>query len=160
MSNMGFIRLYKGAVGVTEYMKEQGPDLMGWVDPNYWHQVIRRKNLHRKSIGAFLLEQKYFSGIGNYLRAEILYYCRISPHRLLPNLDDREIALLLQVSQKVISDSYAQGGHTEDTYLSLYGNPGMYPCVVYGHSVDPYGNYIKKDKMDKRTIWWCPAMQN
>ena len=32
-----------------------------------------------KSIGEVLLDQKYFNGIGNYLRAEILYRGCISP---------------------------------------------------------------------------------
>ena len=34
-----------------------------------------------------MMEQKYISGIGNYLKSEILYHSGINPHNIISNTD-------------------------------------------------------------------------
>ena len=38
-----------------------------------------------------MMEQKIISGIGNYLKSEILYQSRISPHVLIHDLPDDKL---------------------------------------------------------------------
>lgn len=141
-----------------------------------WQSKIKNKRFKEdKMICIFLMEQNHFSGIGNYLRAEILYESRVSPFRTLRSLLDRDILFLYYFSLKIILDSYNCHGLTIATYWDLDGNIGTYPRKVYGKSHDPYGNIVEKydDKSCKslkdindddeekkgRTIHWVPAIQ-
>jgi formamidopyrimidine-DNA glycosylase len=141
-------------------MKDVGPD---WLTqpPSFdqWQQTItgrvKKSPLHR-----FLVEQKNYSGIGNYLRAEILYHSGLSPHRTLSSLTTEESGRLWQCCQQVITASYRQGGHTSRTYLSPDGQPGGYPVVIYQQEACPRGHSLRREKVGSdRTMWWCEQCQ-
>jgi formamidopyrimidine-DNA glycosylase len=153
----------KFAYSQPEYdviFKEVGPDyLLGEVTPELYYQVIRKTNPGMK-IGKFIKEQKYFSGVGNYLRAEILYRSRISPHRLLGYLSDQEVMILYQISMNIIRESEANGGLTIATYADPEGNPGTFVPIVYQQTFDPNGYQIITDKtIDSQVMHWCPQVQ-
>ncbi|XP_042205671.1 endonuclease 8-like 1 isoform X2 [Homarus americanus] len=59
---------------------DRGPDPM-WEYQSFRENVMTHLNLaaFNKPICEAMLNQKYFNGIGNYLRAEILYRCSIQP---------------------------------------------------------------------------------
>ena len=67
-----------------------------------WIKELTNIKLANKQIGDFLHDCKKFSGIGNYLRCEILYECKISPFRKLSELSLDEIENLYKVSLKII----------------------------------------------------------
>ena len=50
-----------------------------------------------KTIAEFLMDQSMCAGIGNYLKAEILYDAAISPHRIVKSLDSEEFNKLLKI---------------------------------------------------------------
>jgi formamidopyrimidine-DNA glycosylase len=78
-------------------LKDVGPDLLSEDIPyEQYHSVISSSKLSRKEICWFLMEQKFFSGVGNYILAEVLYECGILPTRLLGNLSDQDKYNLLQ----------------------------------------------------------------
>merc|ERR1712203_828152 len=63
-----------------DWGKDRGPD------PIYDYENFRKNVLDNLSAAPFnkpicetMLDQKYFNGIGNYLRAEILYRCSVPP---------------------------------------------------------------------------------
>ena len=59
----------------TSFLDSIGPDLLqDTIDPEEYYRVASKVN---RQICAFLLEQKYFSGVGNYLKAEILYRAEV-----------------------------------------------------------------------------------
>jgi DNA-formamidopyrimidine glycosylase len=142
-------------------MGEIGPDLLvDDISDEEWLKKIRNKRLSRKKIGVYLMEQKYFSGIGNYLRAEILYAAKISPHRLLSTLTEFESLLIFHEARRLLRESYEAQGASLATYTSPYGGKGSFRVLVYAQSQDPQGNpVVAEDIGDKRTTHWVPAIQ-
>lgn len=142
--------------------KDVGPDIMtDEVTQEVYFKAIRNKRISGKEICDFLLEQNRISGIGNWLRAEILYNCRINPHRPLSSLTDNEIYALFYYSKTIVWDAFNKKGLTIATYKDPYGNEGTYECLCYGKSVDPNGYQINNSEFDKnkRRLHWCPQTQ-
>lgn len=103
-------------------LKDVGPDLLNDDVPyEEYHRVITGKKLQHKEICWFMMEQKFFSGIGNYLLSEILYACRILPTRKLRDLSDEDIYNLWNQSKRIIYNSYKYGGLTIATYFAMDG---------------------------------------
>ena len=159
----GEIRIFLSSQDLHSYLKSKvGPDLLqDEITPEYWHLCFRNKRLVNKAVCEFLLEQSRFSGIGNYMRSEILYRCRIDPFRTLGSLSDKEIELLRYHSLKIVREIYEARGASLYTYFEMDGSKGNFQVVIYGQEFDPEGNPITNasDKK-KRTVWWVPALQN
>lgn len=141
--------------------KNVGPDLMTEeVTYEIYKRVITNPRIKNLKIMNFMMEQKYLSGIGNYLRAEILYKCRINPYRILGSFNENEIYMLFYYSKTTIWESYQSSGLTIQDYLDLTGNKGVYNCVCYGRESDNNGfKIIKEDDGKQRKITWCPQLQ-
>jgi formamidopyrimidine-DNA glycosylase len=107
-----------------------------------------------------MMEQKFFSGVGNYLLAEILYACKILPTRLLKDLSDKDKYNLWFYSKKLLKDSYESGGLTIATYFSMTGEKGIFDHKVYMRKTDPLGNPVFTAVFsNKRTSHYVPAVQ-
>ena len=142
--------------------KDVGPDLMtDEVDFNVYYSIVKRKRIQHMEICLFMMEQKYMSGIGAYLRSEILYRAMINPHRTLSSLSDKDIYNLFYLSKLIIFETYKSNGLTIQDYLDPNGNVGSYQCYCYGKNHDNFGNKIivEKDR-NNRNIHWCPVLQN
>lgn len=122
-----------------------------------WEEGLQKRIKRSRTeiyIGEFLLEQDTISGIGNYLRAEILYECRISPKRPLKKLTKKEISTLYSKSLEVIFAAWLCKGPGKS-----YICGGCFPLKVYkkkecgGNKVETY-----LDKQ-KRTVHYVPAIQ-
>jgi DNA-formamidopyrimidine glycosylase len=138
-----------------------GPDLLN--DPitleNYI-AVARQKSLVNKEVVWFLMEQKYFSGVGNYLKAEILYHSQIHPSRKMVELTDADLEKLYTSTLSIINESYLHGGLTIATYADANGVVGRYERKIYNKDFDPLGNPIVRHQFsDKRTTHWVPSIQ-
>jgi formamidopyrimidine-DNA glycosylase len=108
------------------------------------------------------MNQSVISGIGNYLKAEILYAAKISPHRLCKDLTEEEIKLIAEKSFEITNASYQSGGATIMTYRDENNEKGLYSrrFMVYNHKTDPKGNkVIKETTTDKRSTYWVPEVQ-
>jgi formamidopyrimidine-DNA glycosylase len=142
-------------------LSEIGPDLLSEdVNISIWLQKARNKRIKDKQICDFLMDQKYFSSIGNYLKSTILYAAKIKPDRTLSNLSDQELELILHHSKRILQESYALGGLTVRTYWDPDEKKGNFVCDVYDKDVDPLGNKIIKSTFkDGRTTHWVPAIQ-
>ena len=121
---------------------------------------IKDNRLQNKQICDFLMEQKYFSGVGNYLRAELLYRAKINPTKLLSSFSDNAISLLYKTILDQMLLAYGARGLTIKSYWDPEGNAGKCPLQVYNKDYDPLGNRVEKfpDKQ-KRTVHWVPAVQ-
>lgn len=91
------------------------------------------------------------SGVGNYLKSEILYEAKISPLRKVKDISDDEWKNLLKIGKKFskkMAKALSNGGYTES-------------MKVYQRKEDPDGNKIEKHKSEKtkRTTFWVPAIQ-
>ena len=108
------------------------------------------------------MNQKLFSGIGNYLKSEILYACKLSPHRLASSLTETDIKNIYTNSKKIAKESYNQGGASVRDFSNIYDEKGMYTNIlkVYFQKEDPNGNkVVKETTKDKRTTHWVPEIQ-
>lgn len=138
-----------------------GPDLLAEDIPlNVWTKAFLQKRRQHMQICVFLMNQNYFSGIGNYLKSEILYRCRILPDRTLGSLSDIDVSNLLKHSQETIRESYASKGLTIRSYWDPNGNKGTFKRVVYQKETDPFGNKVISGKFkDGRTSFFVPQLQ-
>jgi DNA-formamidopyrimidine glycosylase len=142
-------------------MKHVGPDLLrDDITYDEYYSVISRKRLRNKDIYCFLMDQSYFSGIGNYLAAEVLYDSQILPDRTLGSLNDTEIYNLYHNSLDIIKESYQNNGLTISTYFDMDDKAGTFECKCYGRKYDPDGyRILKKVFSNGRTSWYCPDKQ-
>jgi len=145
----------------SKALKGTGPDLLfDKISLEQYRAKITNSKLKEKQICWFLMEPKFFSGIGNYLKAEVLYRCRIAPSRTLGNLSETDVVNLYTESKSTIRESYAAGGLTTRSYWSPDGKRGNFPAQVYNRNTDNFGNPISQDELtDNRKSWWCPALQ-
>ncbi len=146
---------------LSKILKNVGPDLLSEkVTYEEYKAVITLPRLQKKQIGWFLLQQKYFSGVGNWIRAEILYECKIAPNRKLEDLSEADIKHLYHYSLKILKDAYNVKGLTISNYIDPEGNYGTYKVKVYMQKNDPYGHKVITSVFsDKRTIHWVPDVQ-
>lgn len=149
-----------------DFLSKLGPDLLRAAQTNtdlspQWHKSITTGTRKNMILYTFLKEQKYFSGIGNYLAAEIMYESRISPFRKLGELTPEEISLLYQTVIRIILAAHTSRGLTISTYKDPNGYKGTYKIKIYKQDADPDGNPVQHDKKCKggQTIHWVPAVQ-
>jgi endonuclease VIII-like 1 len=111
-----------------------------------------RKNSYRKvfdkPICEILMDQKYFNGIGNYLRAEILDRANISPWT--PAREAIESGRLLALCRIVPIEAYKIGGGSIKDWKNPYGEQQ----ITMGQWLQCYGK--KESTIDKtgRRIWF------
>jgi formamidopyrimidine-DNA glycosylase len=116
------------------------------------HKFATEIRIPRRSqmlICVFLLKhQEIFSGLGNYLVNEVLYWSRIHPNRKLGFLNDQDIILLFSNILTIIFQAYNCGGLTHGTFLDPDRMKGVYEVVVYKreNQLDPNGFVIKRIK--------------
>ena len=88
-----------------------GPDVLD--DPFDADEFLARLDAEpERTLGAALLDQTVAAGIGNYLRAEILFECRIDPWRVVGEMDETERACLAAEVPRICRLAYAHGGRT------------------------------------------------
>lgn len=137
-----------------DWLARIGPDVLSrGFTREVFDRVMALPRVRRMTIDIMLMKQEFFSGIGNYLRAEILNEAKIDPRRNVSSLGKKELAKLYEAIIEKTRQSYAAHGTTIDE------REGGYIPVIYGKKVDPLGNPIATYVVDGRTMYWVPAMQ-
>lgn len=136
---------------------------------DFYDILIEKRN--HKRIAEILLEQKYFSGIGNYVRSDSLYLAKVCPFTLVKNLTKENIRSLFHWIRVVLFFHYDVKlgiklkiiSKTDLKILNKKGNTGDYfnfDFIVYNQKKDPFGNTVIRTKDSKnRTIHWCKEVQ-
>ena len=147
-------------------LKELGPDIMN-IDTSFkiFSEQIRKQE--KKKIGLVLVNQKIISGIGNYLRADILWVAKISPHRLVKDLTNLELKKIYQASRDLTWIDYDK---KRGKKLNIISKNAKHPhdyereFFVYYEDEDIDGNKVKKEELyegsQKRMIYWVPTVQH
>jgi formamidopyrimidine-DNA glycosylase len=158
---IGSVDIFTSEEEFSHFMSKIGPDMLtDDITPAQWMEAIRSPKIRRRCIAWFLTEQKYFSGIGNYLKSEILYQARVYPGKKLWELSEDEAARLFTVAREVIKLAYSYGGLTIKSYWSPSGRKGMFPTAVYFQDYDYFGNPVVRERFpDGRTTHWVPNVQ-
>lgn len=101
-----------------------------------------------------LVDQGYLvSGIGNYLKSEILYTAKISPLRTVDQITEAEWKRILHSAKKTINEMTKAMGGKEEKYMNT--------MKIYQKKVDPRGNPVLKYRNSMgRTTYWVPQVQN
>jgi DNA-formamidopyrimidine glycosylase len=161
MRKFGTFEVFTNPLEFNRVFKSTGPDLLNEVVAlDKYIEVIKNPKLNSKEISWFLLQQKYFSGIGNYLKSEVLYMAKIAPSRIIGTLSYDDIKALYFYSLSLIRESYELGGLSFSTYVNVDGQKGEYKPRVYNKNMDVLGNHILKEKFtDKRYTYWVPSIQ-
>jgi len=159
--NFGTIKFSSSKQELKKKLESIGPDMLS-NPPTIDEFRLIMSSQSSKNICKTIMDQSVISGVGNYVKAESLYLSRISPHRSCSSLSILEVESLYNAIRSVLTESYASGGSTLQTYKDLYGNVGSYSgrFLVYGKRVDPIGNPVcTTETLDGRTTHWVPSIQ-
>ena len=96
------------------------------------------------------MDQRLLSGIGNYLKAEILFAAAIAP---TSQLDDLPVRVIENLRAELVRQCPAW-------LASRMGTGPRRKMRVYGKRRDPAGNCIARTKTgDQRITHWVPSVQ-
>ncbi|XWV25058.1 endonuclease VIII-like protein [Tupanvirus deep ocean] len=119
--------------------------------------LLKGKQKHPNDIATdFLLDQKYFPGVGNILQQEVLYRCKVLPTRLLSEIDNNTILCFVDELKGIMNQLYQsyirkRDGLSHEPILLMY-HKGYCPL---GHKT-----VTKIIGYHKRRTTWCPICQN
>lgn len=152
---------------LDKVLKTIGPDIMD-KDTTldiFKTQILKKNNLD-KPIGNVLINQKIISGLGNYLRADILWSSKINPFRKVKNLTNNELETIFNNSKILTWGIYNK---IIAIKLKIINKSTKIPSdynrlfFIYMQEEDIYGNkVIKKELYDgsqKRFISYVPTIQ-
>jgi formamidopyrimidine-DNA glycosylase len=132
-----------------------GPDILS---DNFtlsaWKSLLQK---HRnKNVTSFLMDQNILSGCGNYIKAEALYYSKISPLRKVRSLKEHEDERLYEALRIIPRKAYNDRGLSLRDYADSRGKKGYYErqLKVYGKS-----SATRTKTPDGRTTYWDPEVQ-
>jgi len=113
----------------------------------------------RKSICSTIMDQKFFPGVGNYIKSESLYTSKIHPEEKWGNLTRDMRIDLIKNTKEVMKNSYQAGG----AELKDFKNPfhsSKFTLKVYGKTHTKSNNSITSmTTSDSRKSWFCPKEQ-
>lgn len=124
-------------------------------------EVLNVYGYSKRNVCAFLMDQQKFSGIGNYIKAVILYRCKVSPHRKVNELDDGEKWLLWETAKQVAREAIAAKGMGIRDYKDEHGLVvGVsFDITPYNKIEDKFGNKVISEIIAGRQTWWVPEVQ-
>jgi endonuclease-8 len=144
-------------------LKKLGPDPLNGDGPE---KMIAKVAKSRKSIAELLMDQTMFAGVGNIVRAEVLYRARLNPFRPGKDVEERALksmwtdaGVLLRagmIDRRLVSTKPGDRPHRKAPVLKeeahyVYRRNGL-PCFVCG-------TVVKKQEMAGRNLFWCPTCQ-
>jgi endonuclease VIII len=168
-----------------------GPDVLpsddGPFDRGEFLRRLQAPAARVRTIGAALLDQAIVAGIGNYLRAEILFECSIDPWKRVEELTAGEIECLCEAVEDVSGRALRHGGRTvtEEVQQRMRSEPGLVyepgrewgmrhyvfrrtnlPCIRCGTTVRQLRQVtreadpeIEGEEDKTRIIYYCPLCQ-
>lgn len=142
-------------------LSELGPDLLREeISLVEYRDKVRSRYVKKTPLADWLLNQKYFAGVGNYLRAEILYAAELDPRMAMADLDDEDIEALWHWSVAIIREAFEANGLTIATYWDLNGEKGSFQVHIYKKKTCPQGFRVETyQDRQKRTVHWVPEVQ-
>lgn len=144
------------------YLEKLGPCLLGsalteWITPKKWKQLFYKSG--NRAIIDILMDQSKISGVGNYLRIDILYLAGVYPFRVVNDITKRELELIRIASHEIVLLAYKMGGHTLLDYVDTNNNKGGYEPLIYGQRKDHNGFTVNNCKFNGRTVYYVKEVQ-
>jgi endonuclease-8 len=138
-----------------------GPDL---ADPAFDRDAAAARLVAAadRPIGEALLDQRVAAGIGNVLRSEVLFLCRLHPQRPVVSVGEAGLIAALDTAARLIQrNAMPEAGPARNTTgraapgeaLWVYGRTGR-PCRRCG---TPIRSAVPG--LDGRRVYWCDTCQ-
>lgn len=150
------------------YIKKLGPDVLH-PETTYDDVLIRftSDEFKNRKLTTLLLDQGFVSGIGNYLRSEIMFYARVDPRKKLREYSDEQKQKLARATYDLTTRSYETGGIVNDPEiveaLKRENAPrSEFRFFVYKRTDNrchKCGSIIEEEKTGGRKIYFCPNCQ-
>ena len=161
----GFIKFEKEEdIYKNEHIKILGPEpLSNFFNVEYFKRYLQGKS---KIIKNLLMDQKFISGLGNIYANEILFLCKIKPHRKIKKLNNFELLKIVKNTKKVLKKAILLGGSSIKDFSNSSGKKGSFQqnFNVYGKKGSQCSNkyckaHIKKISLSNRSSFFCPKCQ-
>ena len=150
------VRRFGKSLGTT-WGKKRGPDIF---DEEHLFRMNIMENLQHKDFDKpaheALMNQQWFNGIGNYLRAEILGKWDKNPFQPIRNLIT---PAFLNHLIKQVHDSYELGGGELYTWLNENSTP-IKRDITWNEWMQFYGKRESIKDKQKRTFWYDKKWEN
>jgi endonuclease VIII-like 1 len=119
-----------------------------------WH----KSKDFEKPLCELLMNQKWFSGIGNYIRAEVLYRLDVDPFQPAKNMTLGEVNQLITIIHLAFRDTYTMGGGQ----LKDWVNPNGSSAKNFKEWIKCYSKSSSSCIVDKsgRKFWFDPKWLN
>jgi endonuclease VIII len=151
------------------FLSKLGPDVLH--DETTLEQIQQRfldKRFARRALVGLLLDQHFLSGLGNYLRSEVLFVARVHPSLRPADCTPTQIEALANAAIATSRQSYQTKGITNDLEIAATLKQQGYPRRAYRHYVFARqgkpcyfcGTAILKETLGGRRLYYCPMCQS
>lgn len=178
-----------------ENLNTLGPDVLPYPRGSKARRTFDKAEFRRRlllpehaeiTIGAALLNQQILAGLGNYLRAEVLFSCRLDPWRKVCDLSEKDLRCLSRTAPELSLRAYLEGATAnEEDRTRMRGDAALVyqpdreigtrhlvfrrtnlPCLRCGESIKQlrqstyspdYGNESAEERT--RIVYFCPQCQ-
>jgi endonuclease VIII len=150
-------------------LRTLGPDVLAEpFDAALFRRLLRAPERADQEVAVVLLDQTLANGIGNYLKAEILFRANLDPWRTLGDLTDDEVDRLIEQLVEVPRIALATRGSSVPPETPLPEKDakrrfrhwvfrrGGHPCYVCGAKI----RRARQGPPPGRWTFWCPACQD
>jgi len=151
---------------VNDMLNKLGPDILNQpLDYDQWWNTLigGQRNRVNRNICAALMDQETFAGIGNYLKAEILFAARINPNKKVAELNQQQRIDLHYHMYDIPKRSLQSNGLTIRDFWDPDGIKGIFNRLVYDQSTvtinDQIYNVIQGKFADGRNTYYCADFQ-
>jgi formamidopyrimidine-DNA glycosylase len=132
-----------------EILSTLGPDALPYRGRFARQEFLRRLQEHKEeTIGAVLLNQRIVAGLGNYLRAEILFKCKLNPWLTVGDLTQRNVSCLSKTIPRLTRDAYERSATAAEEDRKRMASD---PSLVY----QPGREYGTRHMVFRRTNLPC-----
>ena len=123
----------------------------------FWDNVMTNLTKLKKPLYEMLMDQKYFNGIGNYLRAEIIYRAGDVDPFLPAGMQFARYPKLLDLCRDIPLLAYAKGGGSIKDWDNPFGEEAIQERFMLC-----YGNNEMSKRKDRngRTFWYDKKWDN
>jgi DNA-formamidopyrimidine glycosylase len=149
MRNFGNFQLVNRETLNTK-LDSLGPDIFT-ITEDELNEQLTISSIQKHEIVKALLNQKVIAGIGNYLRAEILYAANLDLSTKVQDMNSDQIEALYQAIHKITNEVMEAGG--SPNYEDLNKTVGNYKFKVYQKTKTPEGQPVKKTTVSGRTVY-------
>lgn len=158
--NFGSIRIVTNE-NASKLESKIGHDLLqSPMSKQDWKELQSHPKIKDQEIKIALMEQKYFSGLGNIYAAESIYELGINPRKIIKDLDPIKWELLNNVSHNILQKAYSLNGSSVKDY-TFDGKRGSAQTMlkIYSKKLCPLNHKVETIEQNKRTTWYCPQCQ-